>query len=236
MSELPELDHKAILETLKYTTADGFRRLQTTLTKTANSIEKDAVKGRLGLLFTEEEKQTLEQAAALLRQVKGRVEHAKEIKAREERRREKLMQARDQKVRSIAKKNLPTSARELITLTLFLKLHHQDYSRFGMFYCLYDDPEFILNKMRDESRSFKEIANTITGDLTDWLVNENVLSRSLDEEPDENIMVSILKDCETSYDRIRSRFSAVFEAMDRREAMQSATNVTRLNPRKRSIR
>lgn len=80
-------DSQDFIEALKYWSADRTKALQTKLTKTANSIENDGLSVQLSKILTDDEQATLRKAATILRSVKNKVEHAKEIKQREEARR-----------------------------------------------------------------------------------------------------------------------------------------------------
>lgn len=73
-----------LIDSLKYLNADDVKKLQTKLTKTANSILNDGLSYKLEPFYSEDEQKTLKAAANILFSIKNRVEHVKEIKARKE--------------------------------------------------------------------------------------------------------------------------------------------------------
>ncbi len=77
-------DIDTLLDLHQFYTADSLKKLQTKLSKLSNGIINDGVESRIAVLFSKEEIETLKKAAAILRSVKSKVEHAKEIKTREE--------------------------------------------------------------------------------------------------------------------------------------------------------
>lgn len=75
-----------ILDLLKFHDSSALASLQTKFTKTANSIDRDVIQGRLNVLYSEQEIATLLNAVGILKQTKDKIAHAKEIQSREERR------------------------------------------------------------------------------------------------------------------------------------------------------
>lgn len=108
-----------LLELFKYFKAEDLKNEQTQLTKTANKV-RDTANGRLRALFTDEEQQTLLQAATLLRSLKSRVEHAKEIKAREEARKAKELKDSIAAARNVVNEAFPDSEGIVARTTLLL--------------------------------------------------------------------------------------------------------------------
>lgn len=91
-------DTQNLIDALKYFSADRTKSLQTKLTKTANAIEKDGLSVELRTLLSDDEQATLAKAANILRSIKGKVEHAKEIKQREEARQQAAWDARQARI------------------------------------------------------------------------------------------------------------------------------------------
>ena len=79
-----ELTKDSLIESLQFWSADDFKKLQTRLTKTANSISRDALGRKVQPFLSEKEITTLRDAVAILSGIKGKVEHAKESKLRQE--------------------------------------------------------------------------------------------------------------------------------------------------------
>ncbi len=124
-----------LLELLKYFKSEDLKNEQTQLTKTANKV-RDTANGRLGALFTDDEKQTLRDAATLLTSLKTRVEHAKEIKAREEARKEKELKESLAASRAVINAAFPdsdstTDRLDVLLWALFLGKHMVGYSGQG---------------------------------------------------------------------------------------------------------
>ncbi|POP52600.1 hypothetical protein [Zhongshania marina] len=84
MSE-KEKSGSELLEALKYTTSDRLKSAQRKLTSARNTITGEALTHPYEAFFSENDKEVLRQAANILGQFKNKVEHAKEIRAREER-------------------------------------------------------------------------------------------------------------------------------------------------------
>lgn len=78
-----------ILEAMRYLTAKEMSAEQAKLTSASTQMSK-LLTGRLSHLITEEEVMVINAAADLIRQLNGRVEHAKEIKKRAEKKEAKI--------------------------------------------------------------------------------------------------------------------------------------------------
>lgn len=97
-----------LLALFKYFRADTLKNEQTQLTKAANKIRSTAT-GQLQVLFTEDEQNTLLAAATLLSSLKERVEHAKEIKERDEARRANELKENIAAARAVVDSAFPAS-------------------------------------------------------------------------------------------------------------------------------
>ncbi len=73
-----------LLEALKYASSDRFKSVQRKLTTAQNIINNDALAYPFDGFFSLEEKDALRAAAQILGSFKRKVEHAKEVRAREE--------------------------------------------------------------------------------------------------------------------------------------------------------
>ncbi len=80
-----------LLVALAYWSAEDFKVLQRKMTTAANTIKQEALSEKYSALFTDAERETLRDAVSILVEAKDKVEHAKEIKARHEKRRESLL-------------------------------------------------------------------------------------------------------------------------------------------------
>lgn len=81
-------DVKELLDALKYTSSERLKSAQRKLTTARNTITSDALSYPYASFFSREEQETLTAAAQILGGFKNKIEHAKEVRAREERRRE----------------------------------------------------------------------------------------------------------------------------------------------------
>lgn len=90
MSE-KEKSGSELLEALKYATSDRLKSVQRKLTIARNTITGDALTRPYDAFFSENDKEVLRQAANILGQFKNKVEHAKEIRAREEKERDAFL-------------------------------------------------------------------------------------------------------------------------------------------------
>lgn len=115
-----------LLELLRYYTADSLKAEQTKLTKAANQA-LDTANGRLGMLFSPEEREVLQQAAALMRGLKSRVERAKEVRQQEEEAKKRFYEQRSKQAWQLVNARFPMPTEttdDLMALAeLFLALH-----------------------------------------------------------------------------------------------------------------
>lgn len=77
-------DVKGILYSLKYTSAESLKATQRKFAAARNTIDDEALSHRYKEFFSSEEQETLRAAARILGSFKNKIEHAKEIRAREE--------------------------------------------------------------------------------------------------------------------------------------------------------
>jgi hypothetical protein len=78
------IDVQGILDAMKYTRSDVLKTIQRKFSTASNTIKDEALTERRKGFFTLEEQETLRSAARILDSFKNKIEHAKEIKAREE--------------------------------------------------------------------------------------------------------------------------------------------------------
>lgn len=121
-----------ILELLKWLNADELKKVQTKFTKTANAIKADAIEGRLKALYDDKELDVLRQAVSILNDTKRKIEHAKEIKRRDEQARDKRLAGYEKTKRALVKELLPLDATpeqaiEALTWWLALDRYLLDY-------------------------------------------------------------------------------------------------------------
>lgn len=127
-------DTTDIIKALKYWNAKRFKALQRKLTGAKNTIDKEALSIQFKPFFTDEEVQVLSEASRILGSAKRKIEHAKEIKAREEKARDlRLANYKRQRHALLAKAfPIPESAedaRPMLVWMLALSIHHKSISR-----------------------------------------------------------------------------------------------------------
>lgn len=178
---------KEIIDALSWFTAERFKALQRKLTTAKNTIHKEALSSQLKPFYTDAEIATLNEATRILGSVKRKIEHAKEIKAREEAARDRRLDDCKRQRLALLSKTLPkptseTDARPMLLWLLALSLNHQKISRHGYFY----EKKYIAG---DIERAFgRKTVHTVLGNAVDWwqevtqFLEENLWP--YDEEPD----------------------------------------------------
>jgi hypothetical protein len=180
-------DTKEIMEALSWFTAERFKSLQRKLTTARNTIQKEALSSKLRPFYTDAEIETLNEAARILGSAKRKIEHAKEIKAREEAARDRQLDACKRQRLALLSSALPkpsseADARPMLLWVLALSLNHQDISRHAYFY----EQKYIAG---DIERAFgSKTKHTVLGNAVEWwrevtqFLEENLWP--YDEEPD----------------------------------------------------
>lgn len=77
-------DVQGILEAMKYTKAEDLKTIQRKFSTASNTILDEALTERRKGFFSQNEQDALREAARILNSFKNKIEHAKEIRAREE--------------------------------------------------------------------------------------------------------------------------------------------------------
>jgi len=110
---------EVVLEQGKFYDAKDFRKVQTGLSSAARELRAltqygNSIHGRLGARLSQEQRELLSNAAALLDSVKYNVEHAKERKAREEKAAAKLREQHERQAKQLVAQHfqLPTTTVE----------------------------------------------------------------------------------------------------------------------------
>lgn len=150
-----------ILELIGFWGADELKRLQTKFTKMGNGIENDAVKSKLSALYSEDEIDTLKKAVEILRGTKSKIEHAKEVKARQEKEWHKQMDIQIRQARDLLRNVVAElSFTDKVSLYLNSGLHA---SR----------PRKVMSITKNlESRSYNSLANSINSSVNQWINNK----------------------------------------------------------------
>lgn len=128
ITQASDLTSEVVLKLGEYYSAQQMRKVQTGLTTAAGELrsltQHNALNGKLGATLSHEQRELLNNAAALLDSIKYKVEHAKERKVRVEKAAAKKRQQWDREADQLVKKHfsLPmnTVAEQLGVLELYL--------------------------------------------------------------------------------------------------------------------
>lgn len=226
-----------LIKALGYFSADDVKKLQTKLAKAANSIVNDGLSYKLEPFYSEEEKATLLAAAEILRNIKNRVEHVKEIKARKEKAERAKCDEFNRQRHALLDKEFPAPHKNRERYRPIL-IWHLAVSRY-----LRASPSFYMQRVRhvkeDMQRwSMKEDpmrwTETVDNSVMHWrdqLIDDLKHSGFRDDEP-----------VETSWNRISEQFDHVWkqaiqadhadliDILEKEVAALGAANVTKIRP------
>lgn len=204
-----------ILELLKYHSSADLKNVQTKFTKTANAIKREAVQSRLSVLYTDQELETLTQAASILIGTKNKIEHAKEVKAREEKRLERLDIEYRKKQNDIIKK--------------YINFDDMSYEETFLMYCCLDhfvgQYKFIANDIERLFKypdRFKAQINQWQGDIRKELIGKFPWRK----EPEENIITDFLRNYKLKYRKeVSDKYKVLLDRLNTFIAVKSGDNV-----------
>jgi hypothetical protein len=127
------MKNESVKKALRYWTAERFKSLQRKLSAARNTIQKDALSRELEPFYTPDEIETLAKAATILGSIKRKVEHAKEVTAREERERQRHLDHCKALRWSLLDRFVPApetveNKRDAVVFNLALELHCKEIS------------------------------------------------------------------------------------------------------------
>ena len=160
-------DTTEIMKTLKWWNAERFKTLQRKLTAAKNTIQTEALSPNFLPFFSADEIDTLKEAVRILGSTKRKIEHAKEIKVREEKARDiRLEKCKHQRlallIEAIPKAESEGDVRSILLWILSLSLHSQEISSHAYFY----DNKYISG---DIDRAFDtKSRQTVLGEANKW--------------------------------------------------------------------
>jgi len=128
-----------IIKALKYWNAERFKTLQRKLTTARNTIQNEALSAQFKPFLSDDEAKTLAKASHILGSVKNKIEHAKEIKTREEKVRDQCLADYKRQRLSLLAAVIPEpkdvkDSRNMLLWALALSIHHKSISRSGYYY------------------------------------------------------------------------------------------------------
>lgn len=180
-------DTTEIMNALKWWNAERFKTLQRKLTTAKNTIQNEALSPNLRPFFSNDEIDTLKEASRILGTVKTKIEHTKEIKAREEKARDIHLEKCKRQRLALLEKVFPMpktddDTRQILLWALALSLHHRSIDPHGYYY----ERKYISSDME---RAFDpKNQTTVVGAGVGWKREvKNFLEEHLwfyDESPD----------------------------------------------------
>lgn len=220
---------KEVIDVLSWWTAERFKSLQRKLTTASNTIRNDALSSQFKPFLDHEEIETLQNAAKILSRVKDKVEHAKEIKARNERSRELRLKACWSHREELFNKYIPQNGRDLLLLRLALGLFHNEYysSYFPENYYISNTLERVL----DPKHHFGigALYSDCRSDIEKWLVDGSALWTH-DQTPEPKPLEDLMARFKSEWREHVSQFCcSIVDKYDEHYRIDAAENVVRLN-------
>lgn len=208
-----------LLESLKYTTSERLKSAQRKFTTARNTITGEALNRPYEAFFSEKDKEILRQAASILGQFKNKVEHAKEVRAREEKARDlHLNHCRSQR-QKILKEHLPEPASldehiETVLFHLALQVFKDSIAPYRGVYFGHGIDWVTEDLDRGVSEKYpqmkvKHMANVCYRESFDWL-GENLWAH--DTVPDACRVESVLERYRRDWrDKVLTKYGDFFE-------------------------
>ncbi|MGI1188753.1 hypothetical protein ACRCRN_32300 [Pseudomonas aeruginosa] len=222
-----------ILEAMRYFKAADLKTEQAKLSGAASQMEK-LLGGRLSHLLTQDEVDVIRQAADLVRQLNTRVEHAKEIKKREEKREENARLAHQAASDKAVNEALPVISRDapdigsrIISMAeLLLALHREKIVLTFM-----SEAELVADMRRRVAKyharhdSLWEVADYLRNDLRGGL--ESYLGWDRDQLPKQRLTTA-LEQSQRQISSVRVAHADFFAYLEAQVAIEQSENVERL--------
>ena len=217
------IDKETILEVYKFYGAQDLKQLQTKLTKTANGLLRDTVNSRIAPLFTDKETETLIKAAHILKGFRNKVEHAKEAKAREERRQKAYRDRLDAEGLALANRYFhvePGDYREMLLICLAVKAGYTDIGR------------DLTNYLEDQG-----LSHAVEGSIREYyreaMREIGYRSHDYDHAPDEAVLTQAKARFDESREQIIQKNKTLLDKVSEFFAVKTSDNVTKLPKRPR---
>lgn len=228
-----------VLEALRFYTGKQLKAEQTKLSSTATQLEKLRT-GKLAQFLDSDERDTIERAAKLVRELNLRVEHAKDIKVREEKRREREREAYFASTTQAIKKRFPEIPKDAADLPdrllVIVELH------LGLFQCKLLEDYWPGGKPAHFGRSFDRwqsgqdtlgyLVNTSLSEIKRDLEDRLNYIRSTTPDPAQALQ-EFLEAAQAARPEVRSKQSALFDRIERLLTIEKSANVERLPVRKK---
>ena len=227
-----------ILEAMRYFKAAELKSEQAKLSGAASQMEK-LLGGRLSHLLTQDEADIIRQAADLVRQLNTRVEHAKEIKKREEKREEKARQLHQAASDNALNEVLPSIPRDAADIgnrvirmaEQLLALHREKIVLTFM-----SEAELVADMRRRVAKyharhdTLWEVADYLRNDLRGGL--ESYLGWERDQLPKQRLTAA-LEHSQRQISSVRMTHADFFAYLEAQVAIEQSENVERLPMRRK---
>lgn len=157
--------HLKLIEECKWLTrsADSLKIYQTKITKLANSLQRDILQENVRDLFTQEELESIGNAFIALSNFKNTVTHAKEYRAREERRHKALQDKLNKQALDLVRKKYSLSGGDTIGKLRFVLAEAKVDDGFKYDYTIDD----IVQRVSDEKLNQKVFPEWVENRYTD---------------------------------------------------------------------
>lgn len=228
-----------VLEALRYFTGKQLKAEQTKLSSTATQLEKLHT-GTLSQFLELDERETIARAAKLVRDLNLRVEHAKDIQVREEKRRERERQAYFAATAQAIKKrfpDIPEGAADLPDRLLAIVEMH-----LGLTQCKNLDDYWPGGQPAHIGRNFDRwqsgqcsllfLVNTSLSEIKRDLEDQLNYRRSSIPDPAKALQ-EYLDASRAARSEVRAKHPAFFDRIDSLLAIENSANVERLPVRKK---
>lgn len=225
-----------LMERAKFLQSDDMRKMQTKLTKTANSIVNDGLHYKLEPFYTEEERNILMQAAEILHSVKSKVEHVKEIKAREEKKakahRERCAEAREEIIMNeFPKPERPDQYRDVLLWRLAIAFFARDIFELYKYVPEIDYVRKDIERWSEKEAEYRTV-ETLEGSVNGWwrdVTNDIGDAFQSGEMPDRQIIVDLKKRFNASWrQKLEVQFADILQAFDAEITAMNSDNVVKL--------
>lgn len=223
-----------ILEAMRFYTAAELKSKQTKMSAAATELER-LTEGPLRNLLNENEEAIIRQAADLVRQLNSRVEHAKEIKKREEKRKEADRKRRAEAVQRAIRDAYPDQLPEGADLHSWVRdtavtiLALNQCNQILLYLPVLEpagDMQAKLQRYIREGGAVTMFARYLRREITSAL-DDPLYAKSEDQPPAEALR-AMMERIAPVRDQVRAKYPSLFDELERLLLIESSENVERL--------
>lgn len=208
-------DTGELIEALSYWNSDNFKRTQRKLSTAAKTIEEEALSNSFKSFLSDSEISTLMEAVAILRNVKKNVEHAKEIKSRDE----KIKKEVQEKAGKLGKQAwLVNFPKPKSTVELFIVA--MCFSVYGM------SSDFLVYLEAYDRDNIERLLNRYWSDAREHYIDKITTRNGWDRcVPDDDLIDSAKIEYQNRRKGIIKTYSEVLKILAEYEASVTSNNV-----------